>query len=82
MSVACDVEPGVAACGEACGFAKRLPDARRNTTSRGGLSAAMATERATRPSTPASRLLENCLAYIERDWDRMITHEEEVARGK
>ena len=29
-----------------------------------------------------TRLLEICLDAIDRDWDRMVSHEEEVARGK
>ncbi len=28
------------------------------------------------------RLLESCLAWLDRSWDQMVTHEEEVARGK
>jgi hypothetical protein len=28
------------------------------------------------------RLLEICLDAIDEDWDRIVTHEEEVARGK
>lgn len=28
------------------------------------------------------RLLESCLAWLDRSWDQLVTHEEEIARGK